>query len=82
MMRRLLTVGLLALAMGVLASGCGSEDDDKETLYKWSCGCGRACAETESLASSITGCGQTCTPTGDTCVCPGGANVCEITASN
>jgi hypothetical protein len=82
MIRRVLTVGLLVMGVGVFTSGCGSDDDDdKPTLYKWSCGCGYACSETESEAAIISGCGDpSCTPTGDTCVCPGGANTCDITS--
>lgn len=69
----------MAVAILVLASACG---DDDETLYKWSCACTDACAATQAEAEKQTRCATVnvakCENTGDTCSCPGGAKVCDI----
>ncbi len=78
-MTRLLKAGCVALAILVLASACGGDD---ETLYKWDCACTDACAATQAEAEKRTHCATVnvsiCHSTGDTCVCPGGAKSCDI----
>jgi len=72
----------VSAAVATAALGCNvtSDGDDEPVLYKWSCNCGGACAETEQVAFSAAQCAiqAWCEPTGETCVCPGGASSCEL----
>ena len=83
-MKKGVVVGLFLVVVAALSSACSSSDDDK--LLKWECDCNYdVCAATEEAAmheagscSASSSSYQSCVPTGDTCVCPGGASVCEI----
>jgi hypothetical protein len=71
---------VLAVTVATIAAlGCGS-DDKPPTLYKWSCNCSNACAATQAEAFTAADCAthSYCNPTGDTCVCPGGAHTCSL----
>jgi hypothetical protein len=83
-MKKGVVVGLFLVVVAALSSACSSSDDDNK-LLKWQCECNHdVCAATEEAAEDDAGsCAssnfyQSCVPTGDTCVCPGGASVCKI----
>jgi len=83
-MKKGVVVGWLLVVATVLSSACSSSDDGSK-LLKWQCECNHdVCAATEEAAKDDAGsCSsgtnyQSCVPTGDSCLCPGGASVCKI----
>ena len=85
-MKKGVVVGLFLVVVAALSSACSSSSDDDNKLLKWQCECNHdVCAASEEAAeddagscSSSSSTYQNCVPTGDTCVCPGGASVCKI----
>jgi len=81
-MKKAAIVGLFLVVVAMLSSACSSSDDEGK-LLKWNCNCNSdACAaseeEAEKSVGSCSGDTVICTPTGDSCLCPGGASVCRI----
>jgi len=81
MKARTVVAGVLVAFSACFSLACSSSDD--QPLIKWSCECSDVCAATEEVAEKTSYCSgssssNNCYPTGDTCVCPGGADKCTI----